>query len=216
MHIVNRLDGEGDCIKKEYFSPREDLSFIVRFSWKSSSHLKEAIQVLLAARLDDSGTPQTCNPERKRSDVLDDGEFIRIRAIIASNPNTPPAVLHYLAKNSNPEILERIAENPRTPVYTLERLARCPVPRVRAAVAENINVSPDILTVLGTDPDDDVRYQLAENPHMPEELLVALSEDANPYVRFRAEATLQRVQGGEVVEGDFFRLMGEERDRQRL
>ncbi|HEY9790178.1 MAG TPA: hypothetical protein V6D22_07260 [Candidatus Obscuribacterales bacterium] len=203
MHIANRLDVDA----KEFFSRREDLSFIVRFNWKTSNHLKEAIQVLLASRLENTDTDASVKVERKRSDVLDDNEFRQIRRIIASNPNTPPAVLAYLAKNSDADILERIAENPRTPLNTLERLARSSSPVVRAAVAENINVSPDILTILGTDPDDDVRYHLAENPHLPEELLVALTEDLNPYVRYRAEATLLRVSGGMVLTGTFARAV---------
>ena len=36
---------------KDLSGKREDLTFIVRFNWKTSNHLKEAIQVLLAARL---------------------------------------------------------------------------------------------------------------------------------------------------------------------
>jgi hypothetical protein len=209
MHIAKGLDVD----QKHYFGRREDLSFIVRFNWKSSSHLKEAIQVLLAARLDDTQCETVAKVEEpKHSDTLDDREFRQIRRIIASNPNTPPGVLSYLAKIADSEILVRVAENPRTPLYTLERLARSPVADVRAAVADNLNVSPDILTILVADSDDDVRYHLADNPHMPEELLVALTEDSNPYVRYRAEATLMRVSGGSVVKGDFFRIVGDDRE----
>jgi hypothetical protein len=201
-----------DSESRDFYTRREDLAFIVRFNWKSSTHLREAIRVLLAARLDSSQTSEKVNPPRTGSDVLDASEFHSIRRIIASNPNTPPSVLWYLAKHSAPEILERVAENPRTPLTALELLARCPKASVRAAVAENINVSPDILTILIADPDDDVRYLLAENPHTPEELLVALTEDPNPFVRARADKTLLRVQGGMVVAGDFLRVVREDRD----
>jgi hypothetical protein len=210
MHI--EIGNGLDAGRSDFFtSRREDLSFIVRFNWKTSTHLKEAIQVLLNARLEDTGNHRVFTGEPvKRNNVLAESEFRSIRRIIASNPSTPPAVLAYLAKYSDPEVLERVAENPRTPLATLELLAKSPVASVRAAVAENINVSPDILTMLGTDADDDVRYNLAENPHLPEELLVALSEDQNPYVRYRAEATLQRVAGGMVLQGLFLRVRHEE------
>src|SRR5207237_932443 len=157
------------------------LSFIVRFNWKTSNHLKEALQLLLNARLDDSGAWSAARPTRQPP-LVEAGEYRQIRRIIAGNPNTPPSVLSYLSKDSDPDVHTPIAENPNSPLGTLERLARCKSAKVRAAVAENVNVSPDILTVLEADRDDDVRYSLAENPHLPEELLVALTEDSNPYV----------------------------------
>jgi hypothetical protein len=209
--IANTLDPD----TRDFYTRREDLAFIVRFHWKSTTHLREAIRVLLAARIDDIRT-STAPAELPSSNVLEASEFQSIRRIIASNPNTPPAVLAYLAKHSEPDILERIAENPRTPLYALQLLAKCPKSSVRAAVAENVNVSADILTILIADPDDDVRYLLAESPHTPEELLIALTEDSNPYVSFRAEATLDKVQGGMVVTGNFLRLVREDRETSTL
>jgi hypothetical protein len=203
MLFINGLEISG----KDYFGRREDLSFIVRFNWKTSHHLKEAIQVLLASRLDDATLDRT---GRRRSDLLDESELRQIRLHIASNPNTPPAVLSYLAKCDDCLLLERIAENPRTPQQILQRLAQSNSARVRAAVAENSNASADVLTVLGNDPDADVRYSLAENPHLPEELLLGLVEDANPYVSSRASQTLARLQSGDVITGEFGRRLRDE------
>lgn len=197
MMIVSGL-GEGG---QEFTSRREDLSFIVRFQWKSSCHLKEAIKLLISSRKQEG---QTQSPE-PAPEILDSGEFRQIRLIIASNPNTPPAVLVYLAAYGpqDPNILERIAENPRTPYCVLEKLARCDFANVRAAVAENVNATTDILTLLAADPEPDVRYRLAENPHLPADFLKGLTEDSNPYVRHRAALTMLRAKGGQVVEGSF-------------
>ena len=204
MQFANGLNVDS----KQYVSRREDLSFIVSFNWKTSTHLKEAIKVLIDSR------NNVAEHTARKSAVLDDSEYNRIRRIIATNPNTPPSVLDYLARNGNKDTQVRVAENPRTPVSALEHLARSDSATVRSAVAENENVSPDILTILGADDDDDVRYQLAENPHLPEELLVALTEDQNPYVADRAEKTLNRIAGGTVIEGAFLRLVTNE-DREK-
>jgi hypothetical protein len=198
MIVTNGLD----ISSRDYFGRREDLSFIVRFDWKSSNHLKEAIQVLLAARLDECANSEA-RAVRKSSDVLDNGEFEQIRLHIASNPNTPGAVLAYLAKSGSPRVLERVAENPRAMPQTLELLAQCPVTLVRAAVAENTNCTAEILAILATDPDVDVRYRIAENANLDQNTLRALVEDSNPYVSHRATATLARLTGGSVVEAPF-------------
>lgn len=197
MFVNNGLDVSA----QDYFGRREDLSFIVRFNWKSSHHLKEAIQVLLAARLDDgSDQPRV---SRLRSEILDEAEFEAIRVQIAANPSTPSIVLGYLAKHSSIRVLERIAENPNTQPHTLEYLAQCSIASVRAAVAENANASSELLTMLATDADSDVRYRIAENHQVTLETLEALAEDSNPYVSHRAAATIARIKGGSVVEAPF-------------
>jgi hypothetical protein len=196
MMIVSGL-GEGG---QEFTFKREDLSFIVRYHWKTSCHLKEAIKLLINSRKQQEQQPIESAPQ-----ILDATEFRQIRVIIASNPNTPPAVLVYLAAYApqDPSILERIAENPRTPYCVLERLARCEHANVRAAVAENINATPDILTLLASDVEADVRYRLAENPHLPADFLSGLAEDSNPYVRHRAALTILRAKGGQILQGSF-------------
>lgn len=200
MIVTNGIEISG----KDCFGRREDLSFIVRFNWKTSDHLKEAIQVLLAARLaaacndlpsvaEHSATGWGC---RKRTDLLDEAEFERVRMQIASNPNTPPAVLEYLAKSATPRVLERIAENSRTPIELLEKLARSPLSNVRAAVADNSNTPEEILEVLVRDTDTDVRYRMAENPCMPVGMLAKLVLDENPYISARAAQTMTKIAAG--------------------
>lgn len=210
MIVTNGIEISG----KDCFGRREDLSFIVRFNWKTSDHLKEAIQVLLAARLAEacqSELPAVVEPSatgwgcRKRTDLLNEEEFERTRMQIASNPNTPPAVLEYLAKSATPKVLERIAENPRAPVCLLEKLSRSPLANVRAAVSENCNTPEETLELLTQDIDPDVRYRMAENHLMPVGLLAKLALDDNPYVVARASQTLARLSGGRVLHRTFAR-----------
>lgn len=183
---------------KDNFGRREDLSFIVRFNWKTSDHLKEAIQVLLAARLSElSCNDGTMRSSKRRPLPLNESEFEEIRLQIASNPDTPPAVLAYLARTASEKVLERIAENPRTPVNVLEVLAESPYARVRVAVAENADTPLEVLAKLVDDEHVDVRYAMAENPSMPASVLVKLVADANPYISARASATLSRLTSGQ-------------------
>ncbi len=201
MIEINGLDISG----KDSFGRREDLSFIVRFQWKTSDHLREAIQLLLSSRL--SGVVETeaiCQRFSKRcSESLNDTEFEHIRMQIASNPNTPPAVLTYIAKHAGSAVLERIAENPQTPTLLLDLLSKNEAASVRAAVGENLNTPEDVLDRLVADEDVDVRYRLAENPLLPRAVLLQLSEDGNPYVASRAASTLSRAAGGRLVRADF-------------
>ncbi len=189
---------------KDESGRREDLSFIVRFNWKTSNHLKEAVQVLLAARLEHAaGSAGLKANVRSRSDILDDGEFTRIRLQIASNPVTPPSVLTYLSYHSCESVLERVAENPRTPEDVLSRLSEHKAASVRQSVADNLNTPFETLAVLSEDENPDVRYRLSENPHTPEAILEVLVEDDNPYVSTRAQSTLRRLSAGLLVEADF-------------
>lgn len=201
MIEINGLEING----KDSLGRREDLSFIVRFQWKTSDHLKEAIQLLLSSRLAALvETESMCQPfSRRFSGTIDDVEFEKIRMQIASNPSTPPTVLVYIAQGAGPAVLERIAENPQTPTTLLNLLSRHPVGAVRAAVGENLNTPEHVLARLVVDEDLDVRYRLAENPLLPHDVLLRLTEDCNPYVAFRAVATMSRAVGGRVVRGDF-------------
>lgn len=120
------------------------------------------------------------------------GDAQWMRELIASNPNTPSAVLAALAKSDAATLLERIAEHPSTPASILIELADHPSGTVRAAVTENPNCPPELLWHLVRDEDADVRFRIAENPLLSEQLLVMLCYDVNPYVSMRAQRTLAR------------------------
>jgi hypothetical protein len=185
------------------FGRREDGSFINEMEWESPDHVREAIKVWLASRLA-AVAGEAAQTVCVRSDSLCDDELEQIRMRLASNPQSPPAVLSYLAKMASATLLERIAENPRTPAQLLEELATNPLSNVRAAVADNPSTPKEVLELLLSDADADVRYRLAENANLSEELLTRLcAEDANPYVAARASATLARLSCGRVFRGDF-------------
>ncbi len=116
-----------------------------------------------------------------------------VRWLIATHPDSAPAVLDAMTGKATPELLERIAENPQTWPVTLARLACEPCAAVRIAVAEHPNTPPAILQMLSADSDPDVRYRLSENPLLPQHVRQNLLADDNPYVAARAAQTAQRL-----------------------
>lgn len=154
-------------------------------------HITQAMHGLICRRLSEW---QYQNSENQAEmSTTPDGEALRIRWLIAVNPNTPPSVLETLANSSCPDLLERIAENPATGSVTLARLGFDPSPAVRAAVAENSKTPAETVQMLARDENVDVRYRLAESYHVPVAVLQELAEDENPYVAHRARMTLQRI-----------------------
>src|SRR5579885_3145973 len=136
------------------------------FRWEDlSEDEKELLRAAMRARLTEPDL--SLDFSAGAGDSALDPETLRIRAYVASNPNTPAPVLHHLAKTGTPQILERIAENPRAHQATLTGLADHPHPDVRARVAENHNT--------------------------PLEVLQSLCEDPNPYVACRSQRTLSRL-----------------------
>jgi len=113
-----------------------------------------------------------------------------IRWLLATDPNTPAAILDRLASEDVVTLLERIAEHPRTRQATLARLATHDNPRVRAAVAENPNIDKKTIWRLSRDSHPDVRLRLAEGYFLPVAILQFLADDDNLYVQNRARKTL--------------------------
>lgn len=177
------------------WQPEQDLTAIFKFNWADAAVLREAITFLLTTHMDAINGLDI--------DVLDDVNFLRVKMLIASNPETPNTVLEYLAKRSGPSVLERIAENPNTPTWVLEELAGSDWPEVRAAVAENTHAPTDLIKGLSADENPDIRYTVAENAGTPIEVLQLLEFDENPYVSHRAHTTLARLTGGFVQQADF-------------
>jgi hypothetical protein len=195
------------------FGRRDDVSFIDQFEWKTSEHLKLAVQVWLASRLA-AVSGGNGGAMRRHHDEANEQEIRQIQMRLASNPKSPPVVLAYLAKNSPSVVRERIAENPQAPGELLYELACDEHSEVRCAVADNANTPRFVLEMLMSDEDADVRYRLAENANLPMELLTRLcAEDSNPYVAARASATLARLSCGRVFRADFserFRARGKQ------
>lgn len=175
--------------------PEQDLTEIFQFEWADAGHLRDAVTFLLTTHMDVI--------RQNGLDVLANRQFLPLKSLIASNPDSPHVVLEYLAENSCASVLERIAENPNTPAWVLERLADCDCTEVRAAVAENSHTPADLIRGLSHDDNPDIRYTVAENAGTPVEVLQLLELDDNPYVSHRAHQTLSRLQGGWVHRADF-------------
>ena len=188
-HLVGGKDLNG--------SP-EDLTFIVKYSWPSPKHMKEAIKILLSARLD--GGEDYANA-RFDGEITEETREVQLR--LASNPETSEEVLEYLRKVGNARVCERVAQNPRCSEMTLRALAEHADPQVRASICENAYCPITILYRLAKDEHPDVRYCLAENPNLPNSILEELCEDENPFVNARAHSTLRRLSCGTVIEGPF-------------
>lgn len=174
----------------------ENLSFINEFSWQSSKHMKEAIKILLSARLDEK--QEFISTPRFEHETA--GEFEEVQSRLAGNPETSSEVLNYLARVGKRCICERVASNPRCTEETLSLLSKHRDADVRAAVSENENCPFPVLSSLAKDENPDVRYRIAENANLSVSILEELSEDENPYVADRAASTLKRLRQGEVLE----------------
>ncbi|MBX9721854.1 MAG: hypothetical protein K2X81_10705 [Candidatus Obscuribacterales bacterium] len=177
---------------------RDDLSFIVRYSWQSSQHMKEAIRILLSARLDHAESSSYV-----RFDAEPSEEHKEVQMRLASNPFTSEEVLDYLRKIGNSRVCEQVAANPRCPEKAMISLAKHSSPEVRAQLSENPVCPITVLYDLARDEHPDVRYCMAENPNLPLSILDELSQDENPFISARAHQTLNRSSCKTLIEGKF-------------
>jgi len=86
---------------------------------------------------------------------------------------------------------------------TLDRLPYADFVDVRIAVADHPDTSQDVLRTLAHDVNADVRFAIAENHNLDIKMLETLAEDENPYVAHRARRTIQRIEGGQLKQGNF-------------
>lgn len=86
---------------------------------------------------------------------------------------------------------------------TLDNLPEQQFVDVRISAADSGDTDPEILRALAYDINPDVRFAIAENHNVDEEILCILAADENPYVAHRARKTLQRLEGGQVKQGNF-------------
>ncbi|WP_158631880.1 hypothetical protein [Chroococcidiopsis cubana] len=129
-----------------------------------------------------------------------------IRALVASNPNTPTQVLLELGiefpdeitrnpiflletlENSDSEFVRiSLARSTTTPTNTLKKLALDRSKEIRRIVAANPSTPVETLEFLLGDPytfnDKCLRYYVATNPNITEKLLAILAFDPNKRVR---------------------------------
>jgi hypothetical protein len=104
---------------------------------------------------------------------------------MAFNRSTPPEVLARLAEENGEWIAPAVASNPQTPAAILYKLLRHPKPtwRLYHALAMNRNSPPDLLAHLAAQKNSSVKSAVAHNPSTPLELLATLARDPDPAVR---------------------------------
>jgi hypothetical protein len=80
-------------------------------------------------------------------------------------------VFEQMASDPDPGMRAMVATNSASPPAVLERLARDPVEETRAAVAGNPSSSPTVLEQSVRDPEFWVRLEAARNPSCPPAVL---------------------------------------------
>lgn len=175
------------------------LSFSICFTWGYPDYMREALGFVVRTKHNSEPQNYVCTTWRELRAIVEDADSLETRCKIAGNPETPQAVLDYLAKLNDAGISRRVAENSRAHRSTLMHLSRHEHPDVRLAVAENAGTPTEALIVLSTDKSSDVRYSMASNAQMDEALLRMLIEDENPYVAARAAHNLQKLLEPAVV-----------------
>ncbi len=186
-----------------------ELSFSYYFNWGYPDYIACALKLLF--ELSDPSERQILDADLSWSRLralLERAESEQVKYLIASNPETPQCVLDYLSKQETLSVTERVAEHPSAHPSTLSALACHKAASVRVAVAENGNSSTETFETLCRDSNADVRYRLAENFNTPEDILKFLADDDNPYVGARAQQTLDRLTGAEIIEGHFAEMRG--------
>jgi hypothetical protein len=161
--------------------PDEESEFDFYLMWEWPEHIETALRRMLWISLVETAEGDL---EQKHTNYL--------RWLIATHPDSPPAVLEYLCNVDCEDLLVRIAENPQTSAPTLSRLALSEYDSVRIAVSDNENTPIHVIKALTKDPSVDLRYNMAENPALPAILLAELSADENVYVAVRAAKTMAR------------------------
>ena len=165
----------------------------------------EPIDIKLEVLADPNITPDMLTD---LSESNSDFEDWKVRYAIASNPNTPAAVLDKLATDEVDLIRRNVASNPNTSEATLLKLTNDSYLAVLCAALQNPNCTSnilnllisngdellrrriatntqdiDILSILVDDENADVRYEVAINPHTTSELLHKLVSDSDRFVR---------------------------------
>ena len=104
----------------------------------------------------------------------------RERWAAATHPNTPPQILHLLAKD--PQLADKVAENPSANGGTLSMLTRVH-PQLLLAVVGNPACPPDLLRENARHPAPAVRGKVGQHLRCPEDVLEHLVLDADERVR---------------------------------
>lgn len=112
------------------------------------------------------------------------------RWAVAKNPHTPQDVLTQLAKDEINLVRALVATNPKTSPAVLEKFFS-DEKIVRDGLSGNPSTPVKILKILANDADKMVRMRLAENKNAPKEILSELTEDKDANVAMAARTNLE-------------------------
>jgi hypothetical protein len=173
--------------------------FLLRWTWPDhiERQLRQLMWVWLTEAADASADTTT---DADGTGYLSDYAAMRLLWLIAVHPESPGAVLDFLARQSAHAYAERVAENPSTWPSTLAILSIHSNPNVRVSVASNPHTTQEIAEELCFDECSDVRFALAECTHRSEEFIERLLEDENPFVVARARKTKMRLSPAQPVQ----------------
>lgn len=170
---------------------RQALPYSLLLRWQWPQHIERAIKQL--TWLEVGVTSAFERDFQIELETMLDCMTMHLFRLIASYPESPAAMLDFIADLRVTSLAERVAENPSTMPSTLTRLADHPDPAVKIAVACNASTPAEAVQKLANDESLDVRYAIAENANSSQELIALLCEDENCYVAHRAQRTVARL-----------------------
>lgn len=179
--IIDLLEDKGldiEMVKEIYFAFKEHKEIVgqvaMNLSLRTSVYDRELeysdtiVEILrdLATNEADMGARWAVakNPHTP-SDVLAllaKDEVNLVRALVATNPKTSPAVLEKFFSDEK-IVRDGLSGNPSTPVKILKILANDADKMVRMRLAENTNAAPEILSELLQDKDENVAMAARAN-----------------------------------------------------
>lgn len=114
------------------------------------------------------------------------------RWAVAKNPHTPSEVLAFLANDEINLVRALVATNPATPPKALEKFFS-DEKIVKDGLSGNPSTPSKLLKIFVNDADKMVRMRLAENPKAGKEILTMLLNDTDPNVSKAAELNLAKL-----------------------
>jgi hypothetical protein len=123
---------------------------------------------------------------------LSKSEDMGSRWAVAKNHLTPPNILAYLASDSVNLVRALVATNPNTPSHILNTLFS-DEKIVRDGLSGNPNTPKKILKVLSNDRDKMVRLRVAENRLASKDILTSMLDDEDKDVAKAAEIKLKEL-----------------------
>lgn len=109
---------------------------------------------------------------------------------VASDLQTPAALLDQFANHPDVEFRQGVARNPSVSLVTLEFLARDPHRWVRSNIALHPLTPANVLKVMARDVNEEVLSSVASNPHTPAETLANLAKNAYQSVRLNVATNI--------------------------